>query len=78
MILRPRLFAHAHNCTLVAMDHKGREGFKTISAACEYKQLKECLDRNQGKKEKCEKEWEEFQNICARNKKYALYLLDML
>lgn len=36
---------------------------------CEYKALKECLDRNQGKKEKCEKEWQEFQNACTNNRR---------
>lgn len=36
---------------------------------CEYRALKECLDKNNGKREKCEKEWQEFQNACANNKK---------
>ena len=45
---------------------------RAIKAACEYKALKECLDRNGGKKEKCEKEWEEFQTLCAGNKKLVL------
>ena len=36
---------------------------------CEYRALKECLDKNNGKREKCEKEWQEFQNACASNKK---------
>ena len=39
------------------------------SSPCEYKALKECLDRNQGKREKCEREWQEFQNACANNKR---------
>ena len=39
------------------------------TSPCEYKALKECLDRNQGKREKCEREWQEFQNACANNKK---------
>ena len=47
------------------------DGFVTVKAACEYKALKECLDRNQGKREKCEKEWQEFQNLCERNKKWV-------
>ena len=54
------------------MDSKeGRnsEKFVTIESGCEYKALKECLDRNKGRKEKCEKEWAEFQNLCARNKR---------
>ena len=42
--------------------------FVTIKS-CEYKALKECLDRNGGKKEKCEKEWREFENLCANNRK---------
>jgi len=46
------------------------QGFVKVETACEYKPLKDCLDRNQGKKEKCEKEWQEFQNLCARNKRY--------
>lgn len=45
------------------------EEYITIEAACEYKALKDCLDRNQGRKEKCEKEWQEFQNLCAANKR---------
>ena len=40
-----------------------------ISSPCEYKALKECLDRNQGKREKCEREWQEFQNACTNNKR---------
>ena len=53
-----------------AMD-SGKEGddkFTTIKS-CEYKALKDCLDRNGGKKEKCEKEWREFENLCAKNRK---------
>lgn len=54
------------------MERRAEEdGFVTVKAACEYKALKECLDRNQGKREKCEKEWQEFQNLCERNKKLA-------
>lgn len=44
------------------------EKFVTLKS-CEYKALKECLDRNGGKKEKCEKEWREFENLCANNRK---------
>ena len=53
-----------------AMDTSGKEDetFTTIKS-CEYKALKDCLDRNGGKKEKCEKEWREFENLCAKNKK---------
>lgn len=66
------IFTHAQNCTLVvqsAMETEQPEGYITIEAACEYKALKDCLDRNQGRKEKCEKEWQEFQNLCATNKR---------
>lgn len=41
--------------------------FVTVKS-CEYKALKECLDRNRGKKEKCEKEWREFENLCTKNR----------
>ena len=41
---------------------------QTVSP-CEYKALKECLERNQGKKEKCEREWFQFQNACTNNKR---------
>lgn len=44
------------------------DNFSTIKS-CEYKALKDCLDRNGGKKEKCEKEWREFENLCAKNRK---------
>ena len=47
---------------------EGDDGFATIKS-CEYKALKDCLDRNGGKKEKCEKEWREFENLCAKNRK---------
>ena len=66
------IFTHAQNCTLVVqstMETEQPEGYITIEAACEYKALKDCLDRNQGRKEKCEKEWQEFQNLCATNKR---------
>ena len=39
---------------------------------CEYRALKECLDKNQGNREKCEKEWQEFQNACAHNKRWGV------
>jgi uncharacterized protein YgiB involved in biofilm formation len=51
-----------------AMDSGGDDKFTTIKS-CEYKALKDCLDRNGGKKEKCEKEWREFENLCAKNRK---------
>lgn len=47
---------------------ESEESFTTVKS-CEYKALKECLDKNQGRKEKCEKEWIEFQTLCANNKK---------
>ena len=65
------IFTHAQNCTLVVQPtmETEQQGCNTIEAACEYKALKDCLDRNQGRKEKCEKEWQEFQNLCATNKR---------
>ena len=42
--------------------------FVTIKS-CEYKALKECLDRNRGKKEKCDKEWRDFEQLCSKNRK---------
>lgn len=44
------------------------KGFVTIKS-CEYKALKECLDRNGGKKEKCDKEWRDFEQLCSKNRK---------
>ena len=52
----------------VSGDQDKAEGFVNIKS-CEYKALKECLDRNGGKKEKCEKEWRNFQQLCSNNKK---------
>ncbi len=40
-----------------------------IQSSCEYKALKACLDKNQGRREKCEKEWLDFQNQCAAKKR---------
>lgn len=42
--------------------------FVTIKS-CEYKALKECLERNGGKKERCEKEWRDFEQLCSKNRK---------
>lgn len=42
-----------------------------IEAACQYQALKACLEKNNWKKEKCEKEWEEFQTLCATNRKWV-------
>lgn len=39
-----------------------------IQAACEYQALKNCLEKNNWRKEKCEKEWVEFENLCSKNK----------
>ena len=71
-MIHANIFTHAQNCTLVVqpkMETEQLEGYITIEAACEYKALKDCLDRNQGRKEKCEKEWQEFQNLCTTNKR---------
>lgn len=70
-----KISTHAQNCTLVVQptmeteQPSSAEEYITIEAACEYKALKDCLDRNQGRKKKCEKEWQEFQNLCAANKR---------
>ena len=40
-----------------------------IKTACEYQALKTCLENNNWRKEKCEKEWQEFENLCSRNRK---------
>lgn len=70
-----KISTHAQNFTLVVQptmeteQPSSAEEYITIEAACEYKALKDCLDRNQGRKEKCEKEWQEFQNLCATNKR---------
>ena len=40
-------------------------------ATCQYQALKACLEKNNWKKEKCEKEWEEFQTLCATNRKWV-------
>lgn len=42
-----------------------------IEAGCEYRALKECLEKNNWKKDKCEKEWLEFQTLCDTNRKYV-------
>ena len=39
-----------------------------IQTACEYQALKDCLEKNNWRKEKCEKEWLEFENLCSKNK----------
>lgn len=49
-------------------EKEGASDLENVSP-CEYKALKECLDRNKGKKEKCEKEWQEFQDACANNRR---------
>ena len=40
-----------------------------IRTPCEYRALQECLERNQGSRDKCQREWREFQNACANNKR---------
>ncbi|KAI9202304.1 uncharacterized protein BJ171DRAFT_182893 [Polychytrium aggregatum] len=32
---------------------------------CDYKPLRECLDKHQGDRSKCLKEWEEFKTACS-------------
>ena len=53
------------------MAEKGAE-VTTQTAPCEYRALKECLERNEGKREKCDKEWQEFQNSCSNNRKLVI------
>lgn len=43
---------------------------KKLETACEYKALEACLRENNWNKEKCEKEWLEFENLCSKNKRY--------
>ena len=40
-----------------------------VSVPCEYRALKECLDRNQGRRERCQRECQEFQTACDNNKR---------
>ena len=47
------------------------DGTKTVSLAsapCHYQPLKLCLEQNNGDRNKCKKELEEFQRSCAENK----------
>ena len=39
-----------------------------IQSACEYQALKKCLENNNWKKNKCQKEWLEFENLCSKNR----------
>lgn len=43
--------------------------FTNVTPSCDHKALKECLDRNNGDRSKCIKEWEDFQRSCAENKR---------
>lgn len=54
---------------MASMDASEKSEVYVQIKSCEYQALKDCLERNKGKKEKCEKEWNEFQNLCANNKK---------
>ena len=52
-----------------AMEGNASSEEYTSVKSCEYQALKDCLDRNQGRREKCEREWREFQTLCVNNKK---------
>ncbi|XP_078361215.1 uncharacterized protein LOC144645498 [Oculina patagonica] len=43
--------------------------FRNVTPSCDHQALKECLDRNNGDRSKCMKEWEDFQRSCAENKR---------
>lgn len=43
--------------------------YENVTPSCDHKALKECLDRNNGDRSKCMKEWEDFQRSCAENKR---------
>ena len=45
-----------------------------IQSACEYRALKECLEKNNWKKDKCEKEWQEFKTLCSNNKRLIIII----
>ena len=68
----PPFFAHAQQHSMA--EKEDASDLESVSP-CEYKALKECLDRNQGKKEKCEKEWQEFQNACTNNKRWSVFVM---
>lgn len=53
----------------MATKEEGIEKIEKIETACEYKSLKTCLEKNNWKKEKCEKEWMEFETLCSKNKR---------
>lgn len=73
-----RMFsAHAHSnidlCQMASSETaepiaKGSGEITKIQTACEYQALKDCLEKNNWRKEKCEKEWREFENLCSRNR----------
>ncbi|CAH3111008.1 unnamed protein product [Porites lobata] len=44
-----------------------------VVSSCDHQALKECLDRNNGDRSKCIKEWEDFQRSCAENKSFSLF-----
>jgi hypothetical protein len=53
------------------MDSSDKGNKREIRSACEYQALKSCLEKNNWKKEKCEKEWVEFENLCSTNRRLA-------
>ena len=46
---------------------------KVVMPTCDHQALKECLDRNNGDRSKCMKEWEDFQRSCAENKRWLCW-----
>ena len=66
-------FAHAQVSAHVASMDSEKTDFVKVKS-CEYAALKECLDRNHGKRERCEKEWQDFQNLCSANKKLGVWV----
>lgn len=58
-----------HNLRQMASSaHETPKEITKLQAACEYQALKECLERNNWKKARCEKEWLEFETLCSRNR----------
>ncbi|CAH3199329.1 unnamed protein product [Porites evermanni] len=50
-------------------DAGARKAYRNVVSSCDHQALKECLDRNNGDRSKCIKEWEDFQRSCAENKR---------
>ncbi|CAH3020214.1 unnamed protein product [Porites evermanni] len=60
-------------------DAGARKAYRNVVSSCDHQALKECLDRNNGDRSKCIKEWEDFQRSCAENKSSCfpcLYCVD--